>query len=1228
MAARRLLLCCALLLAAARQARAPGVSRPSCRQCDDWESVDGSQCAECPAGQEPNSERTGCDPCDGNGYSSDGGPCQSCDAGKVPTSAHDACENCERGKFADASSGTCETCDPGKQPQTDSTGCEGCKSAEVLEQVYGTSVNEDGETVIDHESEDIASGQKSNLVSLGNGELCTACSAGFQPDDDRASCERCEEGLYSEFGFECRACDDPGYEPTADAASCAQCPAGQYAPRGEVCTACGAGKQVNGRQDDCDDCNDPQVYELTHGAHNNLYSPGGVECESCEAGRAPNTARTDCEMCVAPKVSLHGANCTECEAGQYAKDDQTDCDVCETGKYTDQTVEPPCQACIGRSFADSEDGQADCGECDPGQFAADEDGSNVAVGGGQGNTQCITCDQGMYAGADDLTCQKCPAGAQPLAGMTGCEACADIDDNVHSTDGLECIACLGSGSGEIPATSAASCHCPGLTWDDEDGAHAAQSVRYDEGSYDYHLAGDVQVWSVGTGSAKQLSDEVRVAPCRDSSGLFTEGSCCQACPAGLWNASDPTSTAVNCTDGSLPVINPGVWYREGASDFEGRDSRRWNLFFCPNPEACLGSGPGDEGCAHGYRGPLCASCIPGWAKYSSNACSECPESRLVRVLIGVVFLVCIVGAMGCMVRKNNMSIAPPTVDDVLSGYKKDSELVLVTLKISMSFLQVQSFCANLDLSWPGAQEVVFTAQSAVSEASSTATFAACMLESEETPFILSIAKFYLLLPYLIIAGVCLVYCVIGFVAWRKERAVKYRVSAVVSATAGGEAHVEPARRNAADHPGGPPSTLFDEGFSATVVLLFLIYPSMWKQILVVFSCFTLDPADPPTLSQLDVMQADVGVDCSGDGHTAVKNYAIVTMIVIGAGVPLVSWWQMRAFYHAKQMHTDRARKRYGFLYKGYERPLYFWELVILLRKTCIVVAQMVVQPLGAQMQAIASLLFMLIAMFLNITYKPFIYHQHDTLETLSLLTSALTLLSGLVYNCLADQDMDTESAGALVMFALVCAINVVTVTYAVYVVATTLKQTARHAQQRKEEDEQRKAQVRAASKDGKLDKKALHNQHVQDKWPDMVEKQQKYEEAERTVEAAKVSLGRIAELLPENADDVQLELITALERFDEFLDIGREKCASLLGHYVTTADLAGDELSAEALAQLKSGPAFETETPPPPTDGQLNPRRSPTPDGSDGSPEDKKHGSHAESDSVGGMLAGVDALHL
>ena len=225
----------------------------------------------------------------------------------------------------------------------------------------------------------------------------------------------------------------------------------------------------------------------------------------------------------------------------------------------------------------------------------------------------------------------------------------------------------------------------------------------------------------------------------------------------------------------------------------------------------------------------------------------------------------------------------------------------------------------------------------------------------------------------------------------------------------------------------------------------------------------------------------------------------------------------------------------------------------------------------------------------------FIYHQHDTLETLSLLTSALTLLSGLIYNCLADQGEDTNSPGAYVVFALVCAINLVTVTYAVYVAAATLIQSAKNRRMQQEEEETRKRLVR--SKAGRLDKKALEEQKVLDKWDEMVEKQQKYDEAERTVETAKASLARISRLLPEYAEDIQLDLISPLNRFDEFLDLGREKCAHLLERYAAV-DLAGvDELSADALAQLQSGPKltpFQAHplSPPPPKSGEVNPRKS------------------------------------
>lgn len=236
------------------------------------------------------------------------------------------------------------------------------------------------------------------------------------------------------------------------------------------------------------------------------------------------------------------------------------------------------------------------------------------------------------------------------------------------------------------------------------------------------------------------------------------------------------------------------------------------------------------------------------------------------------------------------------------------------------------------------------------------------------------------------------------------------------------------------------------------------------------------------------------------------------------------------------------------------------------------------------------------------------------------------MLSGLIYDCLADQGEDTESLGALLVFVVVCAINIVTVIYAAYVVVTTMAESAKYKRMHKDEDEQRKAFVRGISTDGRLKKKALHEKQVQDKWAEMVDKQQKYAEAERIVETTKVSLGRIAQLLPESAEDVQLELITALDRFDAFIDIGREKCAHLLEHYAAV-DLAGDdELSAENLAQLQAGPRhskFEFETqpmnPPLPKSGQASSRKAqPRSDGIIGS---------LASTSIGALSSG-NALHM
>ena len=335
----------------------------------------------------------------------------------------------------------------------------------------------------------------------------------------------------------------------------------------------------------------------------------------------------------------------------------------------------PCTACTGR-FVSTATVSDSCFECPTGKVAND---AHI--------WPCVGCLAPTYAGAMDNACQFCSPGEMPhdidddgySDLCAGCHASMSefmIEGNPehHSPDGETCVGCPGSGSGEIADGSAASCRCPGMVWDTNahlsDGGSVAESARFESGSYNYepgfnwttfsHENGNAKGVQVFTYTGDLLSADASVAACLDSQNSpIIDASCCQPCPSGLSNASDPTSTAMNCSDGDNPTINAGVWRREGGSGMR--------LFFCPNPDACTGQQAGDAGCAYGYRGPLCAQCIPMWAKYSANSCVECPDSQFVKLLLGFLVGFFAIGAMGFMVRKNNSSIAPPTVEDVLAG---------------------------------------------------------------------------------------------------------------------------------------------------------------------------------------------------------------------------------------------------------------------------------------------------------------------------------------------------------------------------------------------------------------------------------------------------------------------------------------------------------------------------------------------------------------------------------
>lgn len=585
-------------------------AQPSCRSCARWwfeGDRSATECDECEPGTEPNPARNGCQPCQGNFFSDDGGPCRGCADGTIHNADRDGCDPCPIGQYADKDSEVCSFCEAGTQPNSASMGCDPCYDEAVVAEYY----SQRGEL----EQVDARILEQGNLVSLGMGQMCTRCYPGQQPNDDWSECETCPAGRFSEHGCDCEACER-GMVPSADSQSCEWCDEGRYSAHdSSSCEACEPGKQVELDQGGCVECRLYDAYE------NNLVSPDGTDCEACESGKMPNAAHTACESCPDDTVSLYGTNCTSCEPGQYANGMNTDCMVCPKGKYAvdDPSTGRPCGECIGRTYSNDDEGQDSCSVCEPGTYAARYDGLteqfyNVATEGtGEGNVRCAQCEIGQYTSDNDFTCQRCPAGQEPHleegGRASGCDACANIDPSTHSPDGMGCVACYGSSSGEIPATSATHCHCPGAGWSSASGSMEGQSARYPVGSYDYNMMGEVHAFVVQPGSTTRVSSDINLATCLAADGRFLNGSCCQACPSGVSTTTGNQISAMNCTDGSDPTINRGVWWREGASDAERRESQVRHLFFCPNSEACLATGPGDQGCAPGYHGALCAACM-------------------------------------------------------------------------------------------------------------------------------------------------------------------------------------------------------------------------------------------------------------------------------------------------------------------------------------------------------------------------------------------------------------------------------------------------------------------------------------------------------------------------------------------------------------------------------------------------------------------------------------------
>ena len=84
---------------------------------------------------------------------------------------------------------------------------------------------------------------------------------------------------------------------------------------------------------------------------------------------------------------------------------------------------------------------------------------------------------------------------------------------------------------------------------------------------------------------------------------------------------------------------------------------------------------------------------------------------------------------------------------------------------------------------------------------------------------------------------------------------------------------------------------------------------------------------------LDIFMED---ECwTGNHQSYILSVAIPAAIVWGLGLPLASFIILFRLNKSHKLDDPGKKKSYGFLYSGYKRSKYWWELVILARKVIV-----------------------------------------------------------------------------------------------------------------------------------------------------------------------------------------------------------------------------------------------------------------------------------------------------
>jgi len=92
------------------------------------------------------------------------------------------------------------------------------------------------------------------------------------------------------------------------------------------------------------------------------------------------------------------------------------------------------------------------------------------------------------------------------------------------------------------------------------------------------------------------------------------------------------------------------------------------------------------------------------------------------------------------------------------------------------------------------------------------------------------------------------------------------------------------------------------------------------------------------------------------------------------------------------------KEKFGFLYNGYRKQYYFWEVIIMYRKIFVIFIAMFISNFGTITQALFVFILVICFLGINMKLQPFTQVALNDLRDLSLIAcTSATVYSGIFY---------------------------------------------------------------------------------------------------------------------------------------------------------------------------------------------------------------------------------------